>query len=46
MMRQPNSRLIPAEIEKWVTASNKAEANKPYRIVRVLDAQGRIVWGV
>jgi hypothetical protein len=37
--------LIPAEIEKWVIASNKAEADKPYRIVRVLDAQGHVVWG-
>jgi hypothetical protein len=38
------TRLIPAEIEKWVTASNKAEADKPYRIVRVLDPEGRVVW--
>lgn len=39
------TRLVPAEIEKWVTASNKAEVDKPYRIVRVLDPQGHIVWG-
>lgn len=39
------TRLIPAEIEKWVAASNKAEADKPYRIVRVIDPQGRVVWG-
>ncbi len=38
------TRLTPAEIENWVAESNKADANKPYRIVRVLDPQGRVVW--
>jgi hypothetical protein len=38
-------RLTPAEIERWVTESNKASADKPYRIVRVIDAQGRTAWG-
>jgi hypothetical protein len=39
------SRLLPAEIEKWVAESNRAEADKPYRIVRVVDMEGRVVWG-
>jgi hypothetical protein len=39
------TRLVPAEIEKWVTASNEAEADKPYRIIQVIDPQGSIVWG-
>jgi hypothetical protein len=38
------TRLIPAEIERWVTESIKADANKPYRIVRVLDPKGKIAW--
>jgi hypothetical protein len=40
-------RFIPSEIDRWVNASNKAKAdeNKPYRIVRVVDQQGRVVWG-
>jgi hypothetical protein len=36
--------LIPAEIERWVAASTEADATKPYRIVRVLDQQGGVVW--
>jgi hypothetical protein len=39
------TRLLLTEIEKWVIASNRAEAEKPYRIVRVVDSQGRVVWG-
>jgi hypothetical protein len=37
-------RFIPGEIARWVTASNKQGAGK-YLIVRVIDANGRIVWG-
>lgn len=39
------TRLLPAEIEKWIAASNEADADKPYRIVRVVDPQGQVVWG-
>jgi hypothetical protein len=38
-------RFIPAEIDSWVTQSNEDAADKPYRIVRVLDSNGNIVWG-
>ncbi len=38
--------FIPAEIENWVAESNKADANKPYRIVRIIDSQARVVWDV
>jgi hypothetical protein len=38
------TRLTPAEIENWVAESSKADADKPYRIVRVLDPQGKVVW--
>lgn len=40
------TRLMPAEVERWVAESNKADANKPYRIVRVVDPQGHVVWTV
>src|SRR5215813_9439616 len=33
------------EIERWVSISNMQNATKPYRIVRVIDPAGRIVWG-
>jgi hypothetical protein len=33
------------EIEKWISVSNRQNATKPYRIVRVIDPAGRIVWG-
>jgi hypothetical protein len=38
------TRLTPAEIANWVAESNKADASKNYRIVRVLDPQGYVVW--
>jgi hypothetical protein len=38
-------RLFPDEIEKWIKVSNIANAAKHHQIVRVIDAQGRIVWG-
>jgi hypothetical protein len=39
--------FVPAEIQKWVADSDKFEAGKGIsrRIVRVIDLQGRIVWG-
>jgi len=33
------------EIERWVSMSDRQNAAKPYRIVRVIDPAGRIVWG-
>jgi hypothetical protein len=40
-------RFVPAEIQQWVVDSNKSEAGKgkSHRVVRVVDLQGRIVWG-
>jgi hypothetical protein len=40
-------RFVPAEIQQWVADSNKFEADKgkDHRVVRVVDLQGRIVWG-
>jgi uncharacterized protein (UPF0248 family) len=38
------TRLIPSEIERWVCGSAKANASKPYRIVRIVDPQGEVVW--
>jgi hypothetical protein len=38
-------RLFPDEIERWIRVSNMANAAKHYQIVRVIDPQGRIVWG-
>ncbi len=40
-------RFVPAEIQQWVADTNKSEAGKGknHRIVRVVDLQGRVVWG-
>jgi hypothetical protein len=40
-------RFVPAEIQQWVADSNKAEADKgkSHRVVRVVDLQGRVMWG-
>ena len=39
--------LTPREINEWATASNKlfGTERKPFRIVRITDANGGIVWG-
>jgi hypothetical protein len=39
------TRLTPAEIDRWANESNKADVSKPYRIVRIVDQQGHVVWG-
>jgi hypothetical protein len=40
------NQLTPDEINRWAAASNKdAEGKLPYRILRILDANGNIVWG-
>jgi hypothetical protein len=38
-------RLFPDEIERWIKVSNIANAAKHHQIVRVIDPEGRIVWG-
>src|SRR5215469_9630869 len=38
-------RLTPDEIDRWAVASNKdAEGKFPYRIVRIIDEKGVVVW--
>jgi hypothetical protein len=38
--------LTPRETDDWATRSNKdAEGKFPYRIVRIIDANGKTVWG-
>jgi hypothetical protein len=36
--------LWPIEVAQWAVDSNKLEKDKTYRIVRIIDAQGRVVW--
>jgi hypothetical protein len=34
--------MFPTEIERWATESNKLDV--PYRITRILDLNGKVVW--
>jgi hypothetical protein len=39
------TRLTPDEINSWAAASNEdAEGKFPYRILRIIDASGKVVW--
>jgi hypothetical protein len=37
--------LTEEEIDRWARESNELDATEPYQIVRIVDPQGRIVWG-
>jgi hypothetical protein len=37
--------IFSDEIERWISMSNRENTAKPYWIVRVIDPQGRVVWG-
>jgi hypothetical protein len=38
------TRLTSDEIDSWAERSNRADADKPYRIVRILDSHGKVAW--
>jgi hypothetical protein len=44
--KSEEARLLPIEIEGWVTRCNNdnADRKRPYQILHILDSMGNIVW--